>query len=67
MHVRVMTRTRPAQPFFAVTAQSCYSENELSWSGPSNDRNTKHYPDSFIQVLMSTVHLDDKWVICFCK
>ena len=31
-----MDRTRPAQLFFAVTAQSCYSENELSWSGPSD-------------------------------
>ena len=31
----VATRTRPAQLIFDVTAQSCYSENELSWSGPS--------------------------------
>ena len=32
-----MIRTRPAQLIFAVTALSCYSENELSWSGPTND------------------------------
>ena len=31
-----MDRTRPAQLIFAVTALSCYSENELSWSGPSH-------------------------------
>ena len=31
----VNIRTRPAQLIFAVAAQSCYSENELSWSGPS--------------------------------
>ena len=31
----VSTRTRPAQLIFAVIALSCYSENELSWSGPS--------------------------------
>ena len=31
----IHTRTRPAPLIFAVTAQSCYSENELSWSGPS--------------------------------
>ena len=28
-------RTRTAQLFFAVTALSCYSEKELSCSGPS--------------------------------
>ena len=31
----VLIRTRPAQLIFAVTALSCYSENELSGSGPS--------------------------------
>ena len=31
------TRTRPAQLIFAVTALSCYSENKLSWSGPTWD------------------------------
>ena len=36
-NVSFETRTRPAQLFFAVTAQSCYSENELSWSGPFRD------------------------------
>ena len=33
-----LIRTRTAQLFFAVTAQSCYSENELSWSGPRSDK-----------------------------
>ena len=36
----VPTRTRPAQLILAVTAQSCYSENELSWSGPSTNRSS---------------------------
>ena len=30
-----LARTRTAQLFFAVTAQSCYSEKELSCSRPS--------------------------------
>ena len=33
-------RTRTAQLFFAVTALNCYSEKELSCSGPSR------YPNS---------------------
>ena len=31
-------RTRTAQLFFAVTALNCYSEKELSCSGPTRDQ-----------------------------
>ena len=33
----IVIRTRTAQLFFAVTALSCYSEKELSCSGPNRD------------------------------
>ena len=51
-HVHLITRTRPAQLIFAVTAQSCYSENELSWSGSTH--NTSSSASNYQKVIHST-------------
>ena len=43
MMIIVTTRTRTARLLFAVTVQSCYSEKELSCSGPSYDQRLYYF------------------------
>ena len=54
MYILIITRTRTAQLFFAVTVQSCYSEKALSCSGPNNYKQNFVTYDNYKETLHYT-------------
>ena len=54
--IRIQIRTRTAQLFFALTAQSCYSEKELSCSDPIRDTFNSEGSDEANKKVRSVTH-----------